>query len=114
MVFPPFTVVLSPKEGMLSKFKTWFKRAWEEVKQIMTTKEGWFAWFLANVVVNLPWIGYLIGYLFTFDSEYLKVAGIIYALMWAPPPIETFVVAFLTPVFYKIILKLKGKQNENH
>lgn len=109
MVLPPFPLIPHLKEGMFKKIKTWLKVALDEIKQIMTTKEGWTAWFLANVVVNIPWLAYLIGYLFTFDSEYLKIAGIIYALMWAPPPIETFVVAFLTPLFYKIILKIKGK-----
>ena len=90
--------------------KTWFLKLVKELKQIILTKEGWLAWFLANVIVNIPVISYLIAYFITFDLNYLTTAGVIYALMWAPPPIETFIVALLTPVLYKIILKIRGSR----
>ena len=90
--------------------KTWFLKLVKELKQIILTKEGWLAWFLANVIVNIPVISYLIAYFITFDLNYLTTAGVIYALMWAPPPVETFIVALLTPVLYKIILKIRGSR----
>ena len=90
--------------------KIWFLKLVKELKQIILTKEGWLAWFLANVIVNIPVISYLIAYFITFDLNYLTTAGVIYALMWAPPPVETFIVALLTPVLYKIILKIRGSR----
>jgi hypothetical protein len=92
-----------------NKLKAWFLKLVRELKQIILTKEGWLAWFLANVIVNIPVIAYLIAYFVTVDPKYLATAGVIYALMWAPPPIETFIVALLTPVLYKIILKIRGR-----
>lgn len=66
-------MVLSP----MSKFK-------EQLKMLIATPQGWFSWFIANVITSLPWILPLIyGFVFKDNNGYL-IAGSIWTFMMLP------------------------------
>jgi hypothetical protein len=56
----------------------------ESLKELITTPQGWFSWFIANVISSLPWILPLIyGFLFKDNNGYL-IAGSIWTFMMLP------------------------------
>jgi len=75
------------------------------MKQLFLTKEGWIAWFLANVITSLPWfIPLAIGYVLDNARLYV-VAGSIWTFMMLPITpfwiLNVFIAVFLTRFFSK-------------
>lgn len=79
----------------------------KKIKTLLLTKEGWIAWFLANLVVSAFWyVPFGIGLLFGIDWLY-QLGITVFVAMWMPPPIESVFVAFLTIFFYNILKRNK-------
>jgi hypothetical protein len=56
----------------------------ESLKQLITTPQGWFSWFIANIITSLPWfLPLAYGFVFKDEKGYY-VAGAIYAFILAP------------------------------
>jgi hypothetical protein len=84
-----------------------FSALLKKIKTLLLTKEGWIAWFLANVVVSAFWyVPFGIGLLFGIDWLY-QLGITVFVTMWMPPPIESVFVAFLTIFFYNILKRNK-------
>ena len=59
-------------------------RAKQDVKEILTTKEGWIAWFIANVITSLHWmILTVIGFI-TKDPVWYAYAASTWAIGLSP------------------------------
>jgi hypothetical protein len=59
-------------------------QAKKEVKEILLTKEGWIAWFIANVITSIHWIILtLIGFM-TQDPIWFGYAASAWALGLSP------------------------------
>lgn len=68
---------MQTKNNFLTKAK-------QEVKEILLTKEGWIAWFVANVITSLPWfLPLAYGFVFHDDRGYMAAAAV-YAFILAP------------------------------
>ncbi len=69
------------KSSILKKLANKSKK---ELKEMLATPQGWFSWFIANVITSLPWILPLIyGFLFKDNNGYL-IAGSIWTFMMLP------------------------------
>lgn len=56
----------------------------EQLKMLITTREGWFSWFIANVITSLPWILPLVyGFVFKDQNAYV-LATAIWAFLLSP------------------------------
>jgi hypothetical protein len=56
----------------------------ESLKQLITTPQGWFSWFIANIITSLPWIIPLIyGFIFKDENAYV-LATAIWAFLLSP------------------------------
>lgn len=82
------------------------------MKQLFLTKEGWIAWFLANVITSLPWfIPLAIGFLFDKNNLYI-VAGSIWTFMMLPITpfwiLNVIIAVFLTKLFRKKNIQQSG------
>jgi hypothetical protein len=92
-------------------------KAKKEVKEILLTKEGWIAWFIANVITSLHWmILTVIGFI-TKDSVWYAYAASAWALGMSPfVPLIIFNIAIAIPI-KNLLLKnkrgilLKGEQH---
>jgi hypothetical protein len=76
-----------------------------EVKKILTSRKGWTAWFIANIITTSAWFIPLgIGFILQ-DQRLYVLAGSIWALMLSPIipvwPINLLIATF----FYKKVLK---------
>jgi hypothetical protein len=81
------------------------KDATIEMGKIVLSKRGFLSWCLANVIVSSVWfIPMALGFVFN-QPEWLAFGSGLFVLMWLPPPIESFAVAFLTIFFYKKVIK---------
>ena len=95
------------KTNTWQKIKKAIADASREMKRIVSTKEGWIAWFIANMVFSATWyVPVAIGYIFDLP-EVLSLGVSIFLIQWAPPPIETVFVFFLTVFFYKWLFAKK-------
>jgi hypothetical protein len=55
-----------------------------QVKIILTTKEGWISWIIANIITSLPWFLPLVyGFMFQDERGYIAAAAT-YAFILAP------------------------------
>jgi hypothetical protein len=55
-----------------------------QVKIILTTKEGWISWIIANIITSLPWFLPLVyGFVFNDNRGYVAAAAV-YAFILAP------------------------------
>ena len=87
--------------------KQFIEKSKKELKQFFATPRGFLSWLLANIIVSAVWyIPMIIGLLFN-QEEMLALGIALFVAMWMPPPIESFIVAFLTALFYKTIFKEK-------
>lgn len=89
------------------KLNAFYKSITLTFKDVLTTPRGIIAWLIANVLVNIVWEYYLVMWLITQDTNYLALAGAVYAAMWLPPPIEPIFVAITTVFLYRFF----GKNN---
>jgi hypothetical protein len=63
---------------------TKFQKLKKTMKELFLTKEGWFSWFIANVITSLPWIFPLIyGFVFKDERAYV-LATSIWAFLLTP------------------------------
>lgn len=83
-------------------------KAKREVKEILLTKEGWIAWFIANVITSLHWmILTVIGFI-TKDTTWYAYAASAWALGLSP-----FIPLTIPNIFIAIWIKnllLKNKR----
>jgi hypothetical protein len=92
-------------------------KAKKEVKEILLTKEGWIAWFIANVITSLHWmILTVIGFI-TKDPKWYAYAASAWAIGLSPlVPLIIINVAIAIPL-KNLLLKnkrdilLKGKEH---
>jgi hypothetical protein len=95
------------KISLWQKTKKAISNATKEVKTIITTKEGWIAWFVANIVFSATWyVPMAIGIVFN-SPEILAFGTTMFIVQWSPPPIETVFVLFLTIFFHKVLFPKK-------
>jgi hypothetical protein len=92
-------------------------KAKREVKEILLTKEGWIAWFIANVITSLHWIILTVIGFITKDSKWYAYAASAWALGMSPfIPLIIFNVAIAIPL-KNLLLKnkrdilLKGEEH---
>jgi hypothetical protein len=77
------------------------------IKQILLTKEGWFAWIVANVITSMPWFLPLVyGFVFKDERGYVAAAAV-YAFILAP--FTPFWI--LNIIIATLVLKLLGKKH---
>ena len=92
-------------------------KAKKEAKELLLTKEGWIAWFIANVITSLHWmILTVIGFI-TKDPVWYAYAASAWALGLSPfIPLIIFNVAIAIPI-KNLLLKnkrdilLKGEEH---
>jgi hypothetical protein len=90
---------------MKSNFLT---KAKKEVKEILLTKEGWIAWFLANVITSLHWmILTVIGFV-TKDPVWYAYAASAWALGLSPL-VPLIIPNIIMAIWFKNLL-LKNKR----
>lgn len=82
-------------------------KAKKEVKEILLTKEGWIAWFFANVITSLHWmILTVIGFV-TKDPKWYAYAASAWAIGLSPfVPLIIFNIAIAIPI-KNLLLKNK-------
>lgn len=82
-------------------------KAKREVKEILLTKEGWLAWFVANVITSIHWvIPTVIGFI-TKDTSWYTTAAALWALGLSPfVPLIIINVAIAIPL-KNLLLKNK-------
>jgi hypothetical protein len=97
---------------MKSNFLT---KAKKEVKEILLTKEGWIAWFIANVITSLHWMVLTVIGFITKDPKWYAYAASAWAIGLSPlVPLIIINVAIAIPL-KNLLLKnkrdtiLKGK-----
>lgn len=79
----------------------------EQFKLLITTKEGLFSWFIANIITSLHWaIPFFFGWVLG-DSRLIALAGSLWALGLSP-----FIPLFIVNIFIafrinKFIQRLK-------
>jgi hypothetical protein len=79
-----------------------------ELKEILTTPEGWFSWFIANVITSLHWvIPTIIGFI-TKDTYWFTTAASLWAIGLSPF-VPLFVFNIAIAIWFKNIL-LKNKR----
>jgi hypothetical protein len=90
-------------------------KAKKEVKEILLTKEGWIAWFIANVITSLHWMSLTVIGFITKDPVWYAYAASAWALGLSPfVPLIIFNIAIAIPL-KNLLLKnkrdtiLKGK-----
>jgi hypothetical protein len=77
------------------------------MKELFLTKEGWISWLIANIVFSATWyVPITIGFVFDLP-EVLAFGTAVFFIQWAPPPIETVFVFFLTVFFHKLLFAKK-------
>lgn len=82
-------------------------KAKHEVKEILLTKEGWIAWFIANVITSLHWIILTVIGFITKDAKWYTYAASAWALGLSPfVPLIIFNVAIAIPL-KNLLLKNK-------
>lgn len=59
-------------------------KAKQDVKEILLTKEGWIAWFIANVITSLHWIILTVIGFITKDPKWYAYAASAWALGMSP------------------------------
>lgn len=81
-----------------------------KLKEILSHKEGYIAWILANVVTSLHWvILFTIGFI-TGNHDFYKWAVAAYAIGFSPfVPLWLFNI-FLTIWFFKLMTKKKPQK----
>ena len=92
-------------------------KAKREVKEILLTKEGWIAWFIANVITSLHWIILTVIGFITKDPKWYAYAASAWAIGMSPfVPLIILNVAIDIPL-KNLLLKnkrdilLKGEQH---
>jgi hypothetical protein len=92
-------------------------KAKKEVKEILLTKEGWIAWFIANVITSLHWmILTVIGFI-TKDPKWYAYAASAWAIGLSPlVPLIIINVAIAIPLKNlllknKRVILLKGEKH---
>lgn len=74
----------------------------KELKELLTTWQGWLAWFIANIITSLHWvIPLVIGFIFK-DNKLYALAGTLYAIGLSP-----LVPLWLFNIFIAIFIKNK-------
>ena len=81
------------------------------LKQLITTPQGWFSWFIANIITSLPWfLPLAYGFVFKDEKGYY-VAGVVYAFILAPfTPFWILNILIAIPI-NKLLTKLVIKKN---
>lgn len=82
-----------------------YKQQIEQLKQIITTKEGLFLWLIANVITSLHWIiPFALGVIFN-DQGLITLSASLFAIGISPfVPlwlINIFITLFLWNKFFK-------------
>jgi hypothetical protein len=92
-------------------------KAKKEVKEILLTKEGWIAWFVANVMTSIHWVvPTIIGFI-TKDTSWYTTAAALWALGLSPfIPLIIINVAIAIPLKNlllknKRVILLKGEEH---
>ena len=92
-------------------------KAKREVKEILLTKEGWIAWFIANVITSLHWIILTVIGFITKDPKWYAYAASAWAIGMSPfVPLIILNVAIAIPL-KNLLLKnkrdivIKGEQH---
>ena len=92
-------------------------KAKREVKEILLTKEGWIAWFIANVITSLHWIILTVIGFITKDPKWYSYAASAWAIGMSPfVPLIILNVAIAIPL-KNLLLKnkrdivIKGEQH---
>jgi hypothetical protein len=79
----------------------------KQIKIILTTKEGWIAWALANLLWSTFWlIPLVIGFIFN-DPYFYALAGAIY-LFFLQPLIPMWLIVSITVLFIYNQIKKKN------
>lgn len=68
------------------------------LKELFTTRFGWFSILLANVIWSMFWIPFVVLWFITGDNQYLIIASGIY-LFFAQPLIPMWLIIPLTAYF---------------
>jgi hypothetical protein len=83
-------------------------KAKKEVKEILLTKEGWIAWFIANVITSLHWmILTVIGFV-TRDPIWFTYAASAWAIGLSPL-VPLIIPNIIMAIWFKNLL-LKNKR----
>lgn len=82
------------------------KHLGRQIKALLTSWQGWFAFILANIIWSLPWvIQIIIGFILN-DTRFYASAAATAAFMALPFPIPMWLITPLTALFiYKLIKK---------
>jgi hypothetical protein len=84
------------------------EKAKKEIKEILLTKQGWIAWFFANVITSLHWVVLtLIGFL-TKDAKWFTYAASAWAIGLSPL-IPLIIPNIVLAIWFKNLL-LKNKR----
>jgi hypothetical protein len=82
-------------------------KAKKEVKEILLTKEGWIAWFIANVITSLHWMSLTVIGFITKDPKWYAYAASAWAIGLSPlVPLIILNVAIAIPL-KNLLLKNK-------
>jgi hypothetical protein len=85
------------------------EKAKKEIKEILLTKQGWIAWFFANVITSLHWaVLTLIGFI-TKDATWFTYAASAWAIGLSPF-VPLFVFNIAIAIWFKNLL-LKNKRD---
>jgi hypothetical protein len=80
----------------------------KEIKELLTTWQGWAAWIIANIITSLHWaIPALLAVVFQ-DSKLYVLSGTLWAL-GISPFIPLFVINIFLSVWIKNLLLKKGR-----
>ena len=60
------------------------EKAKKEIKEILLTKQGWIAWFFANVITSLHWMVLTIIGFITKDATWFTYAASAWAVGLSP------------------------------
>jgi hypothetical protein len=85
------------------------EKAKKEIKEILLTKQGWIAWFFANVITSLHWMVLaLIGFI-TKDATWFTYAASAWAIGLSPL-IPLIIPNIVLAIWFKNLL-LKNKRD---